>query len=133
LSDELALIAINAVLARYVDGVNRRDVDLWVGAWDEDGEWFLFDPEPVRGREAIAAAWQQAMAGFPFVVMFANQGHVEIDGDQADGHSYTSEIGETADGKRLRVWGSYADQYRRREGVWRFASRKFTVLRSEEY
>lgn len=133
MSDELALIAINALLARYVDGVNRRDAELWAGTWDEDGQWFLLDPEPVCGREAIATAWQQAMAGFSFVMMLANQGHVEIDGDHAHGHSYTSEIGETADGRHLRIWGSYADRYRRRDGVWRFASRKFMILRSEEY
>ena len=133
MGDELALIAINAVLARYADGVNRRDADLWAGTWDEEGEWFLFDPEPVRGREAITAAWQQAMAGFPFVMMIASQGHVEIDGDRAQGHSYTSEIGETADGKHLRIWGCYADRYRRRDGAWRFASRRFTILKSEEY
>lgn len=133
MGDEPALTAINAALARYVDGVNQRDADLWSGAWDEDSEWHLFDPEPVRGRDAITAAWRRAMADFPFVVMLASQGHIEVDGDDAHGRSYTSEIVETADGKRLRVWGSYVDRYRRRDGVWRFASRKFTILKSEEY
>jgi uncharacterized protein (TIGR02246 family) len=126
-------VAINDVLARYVDGVNRRDAELWASSWDEAAEWVLFDPEPVKGREAIVAAWRQAMTGFPFVVMYVTQGAVTIDGDHAEGHSYSSEVAETADGRKLRVYGAYDDRYRRRDGVWGFASRRFTILRSEEY
>ena len=127
------LAGINAALARYIDGVNQRDPELWATSWDQDGEWHLFGPETVRSRDAIVAAWTEAMAGFPFVVMHVSQGHVEVDGDHAHGRSYTSEIVETADGKRLRVWGCYTDQYRRRDAVWRFSSRKFAILNSEEY
>jgi len=127
------LTGINAALARYVDGVNQRDPDLWGSAWDEDAEWQLFDPEPVRGRAAIVAAWLTAMEGFPFVVMQVTQGQVLIDGDEAQGRSYTSEVAETADGRNLRVWGCYADRYRKRNGVWRFSSRSFSILKSEEY
>lgn len=125
--------AIQDALARYVDGVNRRDAELWAGSWDEEAEWVLFDPEPVRGRAAIVAAWKQAMEGFPFVVMHATQGALAIEGDEAHGRSYTSEVAETADGRRLRVYGAYEDRYRRRDGAWGFASRRFTILKSEEY
>ncbi len=127
------LTGINAALARYVDGVNQRDAALWASSWDEEAEWRLFDPEPVRGREAIVAAWTTAMQGFPFVVMQVTQGQVIVDGDEAEGRSYTSEVAETADGRNLRVWGCYADRYRKRNGVWRFSSRTFSILKSEEY
>lgn len=127
------LAGINAALARYIDGVNQRDSDLWASSWDDESEWCLFDPEPVRGRDAIVSAWEAAMTDFPFAVMYATQGHVVVEGDRAHGRSYTSEIAETADGTRLRVWGCYTDQYRRRGGVWRFSSRNFTILKSEEY
>lgn len=126
-------VAINDVLARYADGVNRRDADLWGASWDVEGEWQLFDPEPVYGREAIVAAWRDAMAAYPFVVMIVSQGSVEIDGDRATGRSYSSEVAQTTDGKRLRVQGCYDDRYRKRDGQWGFASRAFTVLHSEEY
>lgn len=126
-------VAINDVLARYADGVNRRDAELWGSAWDQDAKWVLFDPQPVCGRDAIVAAWRQAMTGFPFVVMFASQGSVSIDGDHAEGRSYSSEVAETADGRKLRVYGTYADEYRKRDGAWGFSSRTFTILRSEEY
>lgn len=126
-------VAINDLLARYADGVNRRDAALWGSTWDQDAHWLLFGPEPVRGRDAIVAAWHQAMAGFPFVAMMVSQGAVEIDGDRATGRSYSSEVARTADGRRLRVQGCYQDEYRRRDGLWGFSSRRFTVLDSEEY
>jgi len=126
-------VAINDVLARYADGVNRRDAALWASTWDEEGEWYLFGPDPVLGRDAIVAAWVEAMAGFPFVVMIASQGMVTIDGDSASGRSYTSEVAHPADGKRMRVQGCYDDRYRKRNGVWGFAFRQFTVLDREDY
>ena len=133
MSEAADRVAINDVLARYADGVNRRDAALWASSWDQDATWYLFAPDPVQGRDAIVAAWQEAMAGFPFVVMMVSQGAVEIDGDRATGRSYSSETARTADGKRLRVQGCYEDEYRRRDGVWGFCFRKFTLLDSEEY
>ncbi len=126
-------VAINDVLARYADGVNQRDATLWASSWDEEAEWFLFGPETVAGRDAIVAAWNDAMAGFPFVVMSVSQGAVTIDGDAASGRSYSSEIARTADGKRMRVHGCYEDRYRKRDGVWGFSFRRFAVLNSEDY
>lgn len=126
-------VAINDVLARYGDGVNQRDAQLWASTWDEDARWQLFDPQPVRGRAAIVAAWHEAMAGFPFVVMMVSQGAVLINGDRAVGRSYSSEVARTADGRRMRVQGCYHDEYCRRDGRWAFALRRFTVLNSEEY
>lgn len=126
-------VAINDVLARYADGVNQRDGALWGSAWDEDAQWYLFGPDAVEGRTAIVAAWHEAMKGFPFVVMYVSQGSVTIDGETATGRSYSSEVARTADGKRMRVYGCYEDRYRKRDGAWGFAFRKFTMLDSEEY
>ena len=125
------LVAINDALARYADGVNRRDKALWASAWDEDAEWFLFGPDTIRGRDAIVAAWVEAMAGFPFVVMFASQGQVKIEGDHATGVSYTDEVARMADGTEVRVTGTYEDRYVRRDGRWGFAYRKFTALHTQ--
>ncbi len=129
LGAELALI--QQVLGQYIDGVNQRDAQLWGETWDEDASWQLFDPEPVRGRDAIVAAWIEAMKGFPFVVMNATMGTVRIDGARASGTSYTFEVAETAAGEPIRVWGRYDDSYVKRDGVWRYAHRAFTVLKSE--
>lgn len=126
------MVGINAALARYVDGVNRRDAGLWATSWDEEAQWYLFGPDTIDGRDAIVAAWKEAMAGFPFVVMHVTQGDVVITGNAATGRSYTSELARTADGQRLRVLGQYEDRYIKRDGVWGFAYRRFTMLDSEE-
>ncbi|HEX7783207.1 MAG TPA: nuclear transport factor 2 family protein [Sphingobium sp.] len=126
-------VAINDVLARYADAVNQRDAATWGATWDAEGEWFLFGPDAIVGRDAIVTAWNKAMAGFPFVVMYVSQGAVAIDGDTASGRSYSSEVARTADGKNMRVYGCYEDRYRKRDGVWGFAYRRFSVLHSEEY
>lgn len=123
--------AINDALARYADGVNRRDATLWGSSWDESGEWLLFGPDTIRGRDAIVAAWVEAMAGFPFVVMTASQGAVEIDGDHATGVSYTSEVARLPDGAEIRVTGRYDDSYVKRDGRWGFAKRSFTQLHTQ--
>jgi len=125
-------VAINDILARYADGVNRRDPELWGSSWDEDGEWFLFGPDPVKGRAAIVEAWKDAIGGYPFVVMFASQGAVDIDGDRASGVSYTNEVARTADGKELRVTGCYTDRYVKRGGRWGFAFRQFEQLHQQQ-
>ncbi|MCB2014545.1 MAG: nuclear transport factor 2 family protein [Sphingobium sp.] len=133
MQDTDSIFGINCALARYVDGVNQRDAALWASSWDEEAEWILFSPEPVCGRKAIVASWEEAMEGFPFVVMHATHGDVSVSGDRAQGRSYTFEVAETADGKRLRVWGRYDDEYRCRDGEWRFSRRVFSILKSEEY
>jgi len=132
-SDAADRVAINDLLARYADGVNLRDAALWGSTWDEDATWYLFGPDPVNGRAAIVAAWREAMAGFPFVVMMVSQGAVEIGDNWATGRSYSSEIARTADCKRLRVHGCYEDEYRKRDGVWGFSFHRFTLLDNEEY
>ncbi|MEZ5656406.1 MAG: nuclear transport factor 2 family protein [Sphingobium sp.] len=133
MTDEMALTGINRALARYVDGVNQRDPELWSASWDEDAQWLLFDPEPIIGRDAIVASWIETMKDFPFVVMHTTQGDVRVEGDTAEGRSYTFEVVETADGRSMRVWGRYEDSYRCREGVWRFSRRAFSILKAEEY
>jgi len=125
-------VAINDVLARYADGVNRRDSALWGSSWDQDGEWLLFGPDTVKGREAIVSHWEEAMTGFPFVVMFASQGAVEIDGDRASGFSYTDEVARMADGTEARVTGRYTDRYIKRDGRWAFAYRRYEMLHQQK-
>lgn len=124
-------VAINDVLARYADGVNRRDVTLWSSSWDEDGEWFLFGPDAIRGRDTIARTWVDTIAGYPFVVMFASQGEVVIEGDTAQGRSYTNEVARLPDGTEMRVTGTYEDRYVKRNGRWGFSYRRFTVLHTQ--
>lgn len=123
-------VAINDVLARYTDGVNRRDPGLWSSSWDEQGKWSLSEGDVIVGRQAIVDKWMRVMEDFPYVTMFAMQGSVQISGDSAEGVSYTNEIARTRKGKEYHITGEYADRYVKQGGRWAFASRKFTQRRS---
>ncbi|MEX6722867.1 nuclear transport factor 2 family protein [Parapedomonas caeni] len=126
-------VAINDVLARFGDGVNQRDATLWASTWHEDARWYLFDDTPTVGRAAIVAAWQGALAMFPRAFMLVSQGQVVIDGGSAHGRSYCFEVGQTADGRNVRYFSCYEDDYARRDGVWAFTCRRFRLLHSEDY
>ena len=123
-SDELA---IRNLVARYSDGVNRRDGALWSDTWAAEGEWLLMG-NPTRGREAILALWEKLMQGFPFVMQLVHSGTVEIQGDRGTGCWYLTEISRAPDGKAGSSVGVYHDQYVREGEVWRFAKRKFDLL-----
>jgi uncharacterized protein (TIGR02246 family) len=120
-------IGIRALIDTYADAVFRRDAAAWGATWDQDAEWTLFGMR-VRGREAIVAAWEQAMAAFPFAAFFCQLGALTVEGDQAHGRSYTNEILTTADGGVRRVVGGYQDRFIKRDGRWLFAARDFSPL-----
>lgn len=124
-------VAIRALIDSYSDAVFRRDAQAWGATWAEDALWNLMGTE-VRGREAIVGLWTQAMAGFPFVAFFAQIGHLAITGDRAKGRVYTHEYLELADGSISRPIGQYLDVYTRTADGWRFAERRFQVLKETQ-
>lgn len=120
--------AIRALIEAYSDAVFRRDAGDWGACWAEDGCWFLMGQEVV-GRAAIVALWEQAMAGFTFVAFFAQPGPIAIDGDRAHARVWTHEVLEGADGTQSRPVGRYDDHYVRTTEGWRFAERRYTLLK----
>ena len=122
-------MAIRALIDSYSDAVFRRDAADWGDCWAEAGRWELMGIE-VSGRAAITAMWTGAMAGFAFVAFFAQPGSIVIDGDAATGRVYTHEVLEAADGTVSRPVGQYLDRYVRTGGGWRFAERRYSLLKA---
>lgn len=120
--------AIHALIGRYSDAVFRRDASDWGSCWAEDSAWHLMGTT-VNGRDAIVTMWTQAMAGFAFVAFFSQVGHLAIEGDTATGRVWTHEVLETADGTLSRPVGRYDDRYVRTADGWRFAERRYTMLK----
>ena len=123
-------LAIRERLDAYCDAVFRHNAEDWIANWAEDGVWKLPTID-VSGKAAIKAAWIQAMSGFSLAGFFCAPGHIEITADQAVARSYTQEILVTKDGGVIRIIGAYADTLAKRDGVWLFTSRTYTVLRQE--
>jgi ketosteroid isomerase-like protein len=124
LEDELAL---RALMARYVDAVNRRDGDTWINTWAEDASWFLMGQE-AKGRENILAMWQQMMANFEFAVMMPSSCLFEVEAYFASGHWYLQEFTRDKDGNAANVLSRYRDSYSQIDGQWLFQSRAYDVM-----
>lgn len=124
-ADELA---IRDLAARYIDAVNRRDAEAWGATWSEQGVWEILGNR-VEGREPIVAFWNGAMAGFSFTFMMLGSGTLAIEGDRASGRWYLTEHLVGVDGSASMVCGVYEDRYVREQGEWRFAERRYAILR----
>lgn len=126
IADELA---IRDLAARYIDAVNRRDEAAWSATWAERGAWEIMGHR-VEGRDGVVGFWRGAMAGFPFAFMQLGSGTLELTGgDEATGRWYLTEHLEQPDGSRVQVLGCYEDRYVREGGGWRFAERRYAILR----
>lgn len=124
LDDELAL---QKLMARYVDAVHRRDADSWAACWCDDASWTLVGSE-VNGRDNILALWLQVMQGFEFAMIMPASSLFDIDGDSASGHWYLQEYTRTIEGEPGFVLSRYRDHYRRLDGQWRYQSRHYDIL-----
>lgn len=123
--DQLAIRALNE---SYADAVFRRDARAWGDCWAADASWDLMG-KTFSGRSAIVAAWEAAMAGFPFAAFFVQQGSLLIDHHSASGTVYTHEVLENLDGALIRPVGRYDDRYIRQHGRWLYAERRYTLLK----
>lgn len=128
-SDRLAL---RELVEAYNDAVMRFDAEDWAANWADDATWTLPGIGEFQGREAIVAAWRQAMSELSFVGFFASAGPLQVDGDHGTGRWYQQEFLHYKNGSRRHITGRYDDAYARIDGVWRFASRVYTVLDARE-
>jgi hypothetical protein len=126
-------IAITRLQAAYADLVNRR-------AWDELDRLFLpgapitIDTvtRPVlelSGPAEFAAFVGPAVERFEFFEFVVLTSHVTIDGDGASARLWMCEQRQgAANGQFSTAYGLYRDDYRRTDGGWRFARRRYRSL-----
>jgi len=123
-ADELA---IRQLVAEYIDAVNRYNGEDWIATWSDDAIWFLMGME-VKGSEDIFNLWKGAMSSFEFAIMMLNSGTVTVDGDTASGRWYVTEHIKPKEGDTNLTLGVYDDRYRKQNGKWLFAERRYHVL-----
>jgi len=118
-------LAIHALVARYCHAVLQRDHEAWASTWDEDAQWCLLG-RSARGRAGIVALYHKLVGGTRWIVQQTSNGLVELAGDRATGRWIVTEHLQASDGTPGLNVGLYCDDYRRgRDGVWRFARRRF--------
>lgn len=120
---------IRALVERYADAVCRRDAADWGATWAPDATWDLGPGREVTGREQIVELWTKLMAGFPTAIQIIHSGVVtSIEGDRATARWYLSEFILQADDARRMGVGVYHDEYRKADGAWMFARRRYNLL-----
>lgn len=124
-------LAIRERIDAYGDAVTRYDADDWVANWDEDAVWALRGRE-IAGREAIGAAWREAVAAYRFVAFASFVGAITVTGDRASARVNTLEHLVPVSGNPRRQHGLYEDELVRRGDLWLFARRSFMPLHVEE-
>jgi hypothetical protein len=121
---------IRTLLAKYADGVCRRDGDAWGATWAPDGIWDLGGGRKVTGRDEIVPMWLGIMNNFDGVLHQYADGWADLDQDAGTGTGrwYVYETLKPSGGDPMVMIGFYDDEYIKVDGQWHFASRGLTPI-----
>ncbi|CAB4952933.1 unannotated protein [freshwater metagenome] len=118
-------VAISALVAGYCAGLDHRNYGLFTGLWHADGEYripgraeYSGIAEIHRSLEVIDEIWIRNWH------WTSNHRVTFTEPDRASGRSDVFSIGqERSTGGTCLTAATYEDEYERRQGQWRFASR----------
>ncbi len=128
-----SVLAIQRLQAAYGDAVTRR-------AWAEVAALFepdaavhidtrTRDPFTLEGPAAVVAFIERSLEPFRFFEFAILNAVVDLDTEAtAAGRVYICELRHDQAGEWTQAYGLYRDQYVRRAGEWRIASRRYTSL-----
>jgi hypothetical protein len=119
-----AELALHRLAHDYCVGADHRDLARWARVWTADAVWETSPDRIFIGIEAICAAVEQQWQTFPIMQHATANQVVEVDGDSATGRSDVVVLVQLADRRWIVGGGTYVDEYRRDEGIWRVARRR---------
>lgn len=121
------VLAIQDLVARWCDALNRGDFAGAASLFTDDGVWAP-PGAAARGPAEIEALLGQLIGPLDVLVQYATNPLISVTGDEATGRWQVQEVGRSADGKTVTITGTYDDRLISRNGAWRFAERRFTLL-----
>jgi hypothetical protein len=127
LEEALDTIALQRLAWSYCHGIDRRDFALVRSLYHDDA---IDDHGPMfkGGPDGFVAILPKLMKGWSMTAHIIHNMVFLIDGDQAEGELIVTAYHQTLDGGREVIGhGRYIDQYRKREGVWRFYRRSLVL------
>ena len=131
--DTAALVAMQRLQAAYGDAVTRRAWDEVVALFEPDASVHIDtrarDPFTLEGAGAIAGFVEHSLDQFTFFEFSILNSVVELaPGGEGTGRVHLCEVRRHHDGSWTQAYGLYQDRYRRRDGSWRIAARRYASL-----
>jgi len=130
--DYLGIVRLQAA---YGDTVTRRAWDEMATLFDDEASVIVDtgrgEPIEATGGAEIGDFIARSIERFEFFEFVPLNTVVDIDATagEAVGRLYIQELRqEAATGRFSTAYGLYRDRYRRRDGVWRFAARRYRSL-----
>lgn len=116
---------IAALAADYCHGLDRHDIQRFLAIWTPDGFWAIGDPHgDFRGEDELRRAAGVVWAALPETHHWTTNHVIAFeDADRATGLSSVHTEAIDSDGRHLTIAAAYVDEYVRRQGNWRIASR----------
>lgn len=115
--------ALKRLKSRYAEICDTGyDPDLLAPLFTEDAVWDGGVLGRAEGRDAIRRFFAAASKVMIFAIHHVTNASIEVEGDLATGrwHLWQPTVHATGE-QALWIAGRYQDEYRREDGVWRFA------------
>jgi hypothetical protein len=122
-------LAINDLVARYVEAVALFDLDLFRSVWAADSVWVVDGRGSFHGPDDITALYARLRRRQEFAVQRVVSGRATVadDARAASGRWVIHSLTRT-DGVGAELVGIYDDRYVREPHGWRFRERAFSPL-----
>ncbi|MFS2156733.1 nuclear transport factor 2 family protein [Pseudomonas sp. Pseusp122] len=120
-------VAIESLISGYANAFDLMDSDLLRTLWHDDATLDLPGFGGGGNREEILAMAQRSWLQMPHMHHWMSNPMIHIDGAMATATVAADCLFHDAEQGPVQVSGLYHDRYERREGHWRFTSRRFEL------
>ena len=118
--------AIRDLARRYAHLVWQQRTRELAELFAEDGWMDTSLEDPIRGRTALAEAFERLVGGDADFQPFVHNHVIDLAGDRATGTVYV-DLRSTQDGRSMIGSGYYEDEYVRTAEGWKLHSRRLTL------
>ena len=119
--------AIEALISAYANAFDRLDADLLQQIWHQDSTLDLPGFGSAQSRDEILSMAEQSWQQMPHMHHWMANPLIQIDGDSAAGTVAANCLFHDIEQGPVQVSGLYHDRFERRDGEWRFVSRRFEL------
>lgn len=119
--------AIEALISAYANAFDRLDADLLQQIWHQDSTLDLPGFGSAQSRDEILRMAEQSWQQMPHMHHWMANPLIHIDGDSAAGTVAANCLFHDIEQGPVQVSGLYHDRFERRDGEWRFVSRRFEL------